>query len=73
MSERKTYLVVPVHTGCLSGTLNERILTEALNKHAAEGWCLRTTIRETRKVALIFSREAHFLVFERDATPPALR
>ncbi len=62
----KQYMVVPYFTGCMSGTINETKLTGALNENAARGWVLRTTIHETKKVWGIFSRESHFLIFERD-------
>lgn len=62
----KQYMVIPFFSGCLSGTIDEKKLTGVLNEQAARGWMLRTTIHETKKVWIIFQRESHFLVFERD-------
>ena len=62
----KQYVVVPYLTGCISGTISESKLQDMLNAHANQGWKLARTIHETRKVLLVFQREAHFLIFERD-------
>lgn len=62
----KRYDVVPFYTGCMSGSLNEKKLAETLNKRAAHGWQLSRTIHETKRIWGIFSRETHFLIFERD-------
>lgn len=62
----KKYLVVPFFTGCATGSLDEKKLTGALNEHAAQGWRLTRSIHETKKVFGIFSRETHFLIFEKD-------
>ncbi len=63
----KQYLIVPFFTGCFGGGLDENKLQETLNQHGAQGWKFARSIHETKKVALIFQRETHFLVFERDA------
>lgn len=65
MATRK-YMVVPFYTGCFGGGLDEKKLTGALNEYAAQGWRLARTIHETKKVFLIFQRETHFLVFEKE-------
>lgn len=62
----KKYLTVPFYTGCMSGVLDEKKLNGTLNEYGAQGWRLTKTIHETRKVYLIFLREAHFLIFEKD-------
>lgn len=64
----KQYTVVELFTGYFSGNIKSRKLTEQLNKYAAQGWMLRTTIRETTR-PFLFSRETHLLIFERDAVP----
>lgn len=63
----KQYLVEPVTTGFFSGALDPRKLQNGLNTRASEGWRLVRSIHETKKVFFIFSREAHFLIYERDA------
>lgn len=60
------YIVVPFRTGCFSGSLNERKLQDTLNGYGQEGWTLSRTIHETQQVFPGFSREAHFLIFERN-------
>ena len=62
----KQYIVVPFLTGCMSGNLNEKALTKQLNEYAAQGWTFTRSIHETKRVFLS-QREAHFLIFERDA------
>jgi hypothetical protein len=62
----KDYLVETVTTGFFSGTLKAAKLNTALNKRAAEGWRLARTIHERKRVLVLFSRESHFLIFERD-------
>ena len=62
----KDYLVETVTTGFFSGTLKAAKLNAALKKRAAEGWRLARTIHERKRVLLLFSRESHFLIFERE-------
>jgi hypothetical protein len=62
----KQYQVIPFFTGCMSGSLNEGKLTNALNQQAQQGWRLVRTIHETKQVYLFWKRETHFLVFEKD-------
>lgn len=62
----KQYIVRPVTTGFFSGALNELKLEAFLNGHAAQGWKFVKSIHETKKILGIFSREAHFVIFERD-------
>ena len=62
----KQYIVRPVTTGFFSGALNELKLEAFLNEHAAQGWKFVKSIHETKKILGIFSREAHFVIFERD-------
>jgi hypothetical protein len=59
------YEIDLVSTGFFSGNLNAIKLAEALNRRGSQGWRLARTIHETRRMALIFRREAHFLIFER--------
>ncbi len=61
----KSCQIVTFTTGIFSGALNPRKLQDTLNTHAKEGWCYARSIHETRRVFLIFSREVHFLIFER--------
>ena len=63
----KQYIVVPQYTGCLDGTLNEKKLNAVLNEWGSKGWMLKENIHETKRVFFFFQREAHFLIFERDA------
>lgn len=67
------YLVETLDTGMFSGALSARKLEEHLNRKGREGWKLVRTIHETRKVLGLFSREAHFLVFERDGASASTR
>ena len=60
------YHVIPLTTGFISGTLSDKKLQTALNKEADHGWHLVRSIHEHKKVFGIFSRESHFLVFERE-------
>lgn len=62
----KEYLVKPVTTGFFSGTLSDAKMQDFLNQHARKGWKFVRSIHETKKVWGIFSREAHFAIFERD-------
>jgi hypothetical protein len=62
----KQYIVRPVTTGFFSGSLSESKLQDFLNEHGAKGWKFLKSIHETRKIFGIFSREAHFVIFERD-------
>jgi len=66
----KQYLVKAVTTGFFTGNLSESKLQNFLNQHGAMGWKFVKSIHETRKVLGIFSREAHFVIFERDDSPP---
>jgi len=71
----REYLIKPVTTGFFSGTLSEKKLQDFLNQHGANGWKFVKSIHETKKILGIFSREAHFVIFERDNSqtnePPA--
>lgn len=60
-----TYKVHTLTTGLFSGNLNPTRLEAALNEHAAQGWKFARSIHETKRAWLIFSREVHFLIFER--------
>ncbi len=62
----KEYIVKPVTTGFFSGSLSEKKLQDFLNQHAGQGWRFVKSVHESKKVFGIFSREAHFVVFERD-------
>ena len=61
-----TYKVHTLTTRAFSGTLDPKKLEAALNTHALEGWKFTRSIHETKRVWLIFSREVHFLVFEKE-------
>ena len=63
----KEYSVELCTTGFFSGTLNKKVLEAQINLKAAEGWRFVRAIHERKRVLGIFSREAHFLIFERDA------
>jgi hypothetical protein len=63
----KQYLVESVTTGFFSGTLNPQKLQNALNQRGAHGWRLVRTIHETKKILVFFRREAHFVIYEREA------
>lgn len=59
----REYLVVPFLTGCFSGSLDHKKLTQALNQYAQQGWRFVRTIHESK--GSFIKRESHFLVFER--------
>ncbi len=63
---QREYHIHALTTGFFSGTLNPRKLQDTLNRYGAEGWRFVRSIHETKKVWGIFSRESHFLVFERE-------
>jgi hypothetical protein len=71
----KEYIVSPLHTGFFSGALDPRKLQDVMNHHARQGWKFLNSIHETKKIFLFFSREAHFLIYERELPkgPPALQ
>ena len=62
----RNYTLQTFRPGLFSGTLNPDKLKEVLNEHAARGWKFTRAIRERKRVWLIFTREAHFLIFERE-------
>ncbi len=62
----KSYTIHSFHTGFLGGSLNPKKLQSILNNHAKKGWRLARTIKESKRILLIFHRETHFLIFERD-------
>lgn len=62
----RNYTIHAFKTGIFSGALNPEKMKEVLNEHANRGWKLARTIRERKRVWLIFSREAHFMIFERE-------
>ena len=43
-------------------------LTEFLNRHAAQGWEVKTMEREIRRMLLFFKREALVFILERNRT-----
>lgn len=82
----KQYLAVEFTTGFFTGNISAARLQKILNKYSIDGWTLRTTIQETRRMLLIFRREVHVLIFEKPvevkyptpaipaaAVPPPLR
>lgn len=58
-------------TRLFSGTVDPALLEATINVKAAEGWRLIRTIHERKRSFVLFSREVHFLIFERDAIEPA--
>lgn len=66
-SMNRQYKVIVLTTGCFTQTLDPARLQDTLNKEARGGWRFAKSIHEEKKVLGIFSREAHFLIFERDA------
>lgn len=56
-----------VSTGFFSGRLSASKLERALNLHASGGWRFSKSIHESKRWLFFFSREAHFLVFERES------
>jgi hypothetical protein len=68
---RKEYLVEPVTTGFFSGTLDPKKLQTALNQKGMHGWKFVKSIHETKKILGLFSREAHFVIYEREVEMPA--
>lgn len=62
----KEYKVVPLKTGFFTGRLSAQKLERALNLHSGDGWRFAKSIHESNRWLFLFSREAHFLVFERE-------
>lgn len=46
-----------------SGTLDHKRLAEILNDRAGNGWQYQHAITASRRVLLLFKRDAHFLIF----------
>lgn len=69
---RKEYQVVIYQEGLLGSLffgqskVDPERYTEFLNEHAKQGWRVITVERETRRMLLVFSREAFLTVMERD-------
>lgn len=69
---RKEYQVVIYQEGLLGSLffgqskVDPERYSEFLNKHAKAGWRVITVERETRRMLLIFAREAFLTVMERD-------
>jgi Domain of unknown function (DUF4177) len=59
------YAVDLVLTRFWSRTLPPQRLERALNDRATQGWKFSRSITEKRRKFLIFTRDAHFLIFER--------
>lgn len=59
------YKVTILTTGCFTRTLDPMKLQQVLNQEAKGGWRFAKSIHEEKKVLGIFSREAHFLIFEK--------
>lgn len=68
----KQYQVVIYQEGALGSLLlgqskvDPERFAEFLNRHAANGWRVITMERESRRMALFWSREAFLVVMERD-------
>lgn len=60
------YKVVPLKTGLFTGRLSAQKLERALNLHSGDGWRFAKSIHERKRWLILFGREAHFLVFERE-------
>lgn len=60
------YKVVPLTTGLFTGRLSAQKLERALNLHSGDGWRFAKSIHERKRWLILFGREAHFLVFERE-------
>lgn len=48
-----------------SGTINHGKLTAVLNDRAAAGWKLARTLKDERRILLLFTAATHYLIFER--------
>ena len=71
----KQYKVVPITSGMFTGRFDASKLEEFLNSLAQHGWQIRTTFKEETRGTLPGSREALFVIMERDApatAPPEL-
>lgn len=62
----KLYKTHQFTTGFFTGNINAVKLAKVLNEAGGEGWTLRSHIHETRRMMLLFRREIHILIFERD-------
>ncbi|MDR9367239.1 MAG: DUF4177 domain-containing protein [Balneolaceae bacterium] len=63
----RQYKVVPFSTGCISGNLDPQKLEQTINQFSSQGWKFERSIHETKTVAIIFRREAHFLIFSKES------
>ena len=58
--------MVAILTGFFTGRLSAQKLEQALNLHSGDGWRFAKSIHERKRWLILFGREAHFLVFERE-------
>ena len=62
----RQYIVHTHTTGFFTGALSGKKLQQVLNNYGADGWRLVKNIPEDKKWFVLFGREAHFLIFERE-------
>ncbi|WP_043588958.1 DUF4177 domain-containing protein [Geminisphaera colitermitum] len=62
----KEYAVSELTTGFFTGNLSQSKLQRKLDDAAKAGFKLARTIHETRRSMLLFRREVHYMIFERD-------
>ena len=67
----KEYCVEMFKPRLFSGTIDPAMLEATINIKASEGWRFIRSINERKRSFVLFSREVHFLVYERDAIDPA--
>ena len=63
----RSYRIVTFKTGFFSGNIKPTKLESTLNDEAKNGWRFVRSIHETVRSFIIFKRESHFLVFEKEA------
>ena len=66
MASKYIYQVKEYQTGLFSGTMKASELQSMIAGQGAQGWRLARTIRERKRMLLFFSRETHFLIFEKE-------
>lgn len=61
-----TYDVEVIKERFWSGTLDQKRLTSILNDRADNGWKYDHSLTASRRVLLVFKRDAYFLIFSKE-------
>jgi hypothetical protein len=65
------YKVRTIAGGCITGNLNPNKLESLINVECQGGWRLSRSLVDQQRFLLLFSKNTHFLVFEREDDKPA--